>query len=238
MCPSFATDNEANVRRCNAILARKGGMRDSASGVALADGAHLPFSEFGLAMAFAAKDAFRMFPGVMLVAARSPLWMGVGTMHFAGGLSSFSNLVAPVLLRGCGEQMARIAAGRVVASVTDPKSLGNRAICECPGNAVRVEPAITHSAKTKLSVTERSFTRLPGPAIVRPRDADLFPEAKNVLRSHRRDATRGSSHDGLRCRLLWSGRFAVSAAGRPLFMGEHTGKGEACQAKSENRKAA
>ena len=232
MSPGFAADNSINGRFSNPVFAREGAMRDSAGGVAFADGVDLFFGKFGESIMLAASKPLRMLAKMMVIATRKTFRMRVRTIRLAGRGPSFSDPVSQVFIRGRGEEMTRIHADRVVALMADPEALGNQAVEDGPGDARSAKQLVY---KVENPVASCSVGALPGPAIIRATDSDLLPETKNVLRTKGRDATNGPSHGGLLCRPFWSGRSTVHAAGRPLFMGQYSRQTEPSQVKKEAR---
>ena len=115
---------------------------------------------------------------------------------------------------GSKKKASRIATGRIVAVVENPKTFRDRSVCKGPSKAMGV---IANSSETKPAIPKIVFGSGPFPAFVASTDTDLLPEPENVLRRQRRDAMMFPSHDRLLSRRSWSGRFAGHSASRPLY---------------------
>lgn len=92
-------------------------------------------------------------------------------------IATATGSVIGILLNGARDQVARIAAPRSIAGVSQQQAGWNRAVGTLIGYLMRLESGRVTSAAAEVAVAVAVSRGEPQPAIVRSRDGDLFPKA-------------------------------------------------------------
>lgn len=105
------------------------------------------------------------------------LFVGKLSSLFTARESALRIAVGHVVFMRPKEQMSRIAAWRVIAVMTDKQTVRNRPIGKFPGYSVGVKGSCASSTLANHSVTSGEPRGCPWPALIRPSNVHLGPEA-------------------------------------------------------------